>query len=149
MSMTLAVRPIEILLIEDNPADIELAEEALCESTVPISLNIAHDGEEALRFLRAEGEYAGVERPDLILLDLKVPKKDGLEVLAEVKADRALRRIPVVVLSSSDADEDIVRAYDLRASSYIIKPSDLPRCRQVLRSLRDFCLAIVKLPPRD
>jgi chemotaxis family two-component system response regulator Rcp1 len=149
MTTELAVRPVEILLVEDNPADVELAEEGLRGSAVPASLNVVADGEEALRYLRGEGEHAGALLPDLLILDLKMPRKGGLEVLAEMKADESLRRIPVVVLTSSDAPGDILKAYDLQASCYVTKPSDLAEFRRVMRSIRDFCLTVVKLPPRD
>jgi CheY-like chemotaxis protein len=149
MSSELEVRPVEVLLVEDNPADVELAEEGLRESRVPVSLNVVRDGEEALRYLRAEGQYATALLPDLVLLDLKMPRKGGLEVLAEMKADEILRRIPVIVLTNSDAPADILRAYDLQASCYITKPADLEEFHRVMRSIRDFCLTIVRLPPRD
>ncbi len=143
------IRPVEILLVEDNLADVELVQEALREGGVPHSLNVVGDGVEALSFLRGEGEYAQALLPDLILLDLKLPKKGGLEVLAEVKADEALRRIPVIVLSSSDAPDDVFKAYDLQVSCYVTKPSDLDEFERVMRTIRDFTLTIVKLPPRE
>jgi CheY-like chemotaxis protein len=140
---------VEILLVEDNPADVELAEEGLQGAGVRVGLNVVRDGDEALRYLRGEGEHAGVPPPDLVLLDLKMPRKGGREVLAEVKADPALRRIPVVVMTSSDAPEDVRRAYELHASCYVTKPADLHEFRRVMRALRDFCLGVAKLPPRD
>jgi CheY-like chemotaxis protein len=149
MNASLGGRPVEILLVEDNPADVELAEEGLRESAAPACLNVVRDGEEALRYLRGEGEYAGALIPDLILLDLKMPRKGGLEVLAEIKADDVLRGIPVIVLTSSDSPGDILKAYDLQASCYVTKPSDLEEFRRVMHSIRDFCLTVVKLPPRD
>jgi two-component system, chemotaxis family, response regulator Rcp1 len=141
-------RPVQILLIEDNPGDVELAREALEEGQVNAQLHVVEDGVDALRRLRREGPYAGSDLPDLILLDLKLPKKSGLEVLAEVKSDRALRRIPVIVLTSSDAPDDILKAYDLQASCYITKPADLEEFDRVMHTIKDFCLTVVKLPPR-
>jgi CheY-like chemotaxis protein len=140
---------VEILLVEDDPADVQLAQEGLHEGGVPSRLWVVEDGVEALAFLRRQGKYAAAARPDLILLDLKMPKRGGLEVLAEIKADRALRRIPVMVLTTSDAPEDILRAYDLQASWYITKPSDLDEFHRVMNSIKDFCLTVVKLPPRE
>ncbi len=140
---------VEILMVEDDPADVSLVEEAIREGQVPVHLNVVSDGEKALAYLRGEGAYADVVLPDLILLDLKMPKKSGLEVLAEIKADEALRTIPVIVLTTSDAPEDIFRAYDLQASCYITKPADLAEFDRVMNSIKDFCLTIVKLPPRE
>ncbi len=149
MSTDRSGRPVEILLVEDDPADVQLAQEGLQEGGVPSRLWVVEDGVEALAFLRRQGKYAAAARPDLILLDLKMPKRGGLEVLAEIKADRALRRIPVLVLTTSDAPEDILRAYDLQASWYITKPSDLEEFHRVMNSIKDFCLTVVKLPPRE
>jgi CheY-like chemotaxis protein len=145
-STRVAAWPIAVLLVEDNPADVELVEEALREGDVPVDVSTVGDGDEALRYLRGEGEHAGALLPDLVVLDLKVPRRCGLEVLAAMKADAMLRNIPVVVLSSSADPRDVRRAYDLRASCYINKPADLPQFRLVIRSLRDFCLTVVKLP---
>ncbi len=142
-------RAVEVLLVEDNPGDAELVREALAEGDVPHSVNVVGDGEEALAYLRGEGRYAGALLPDLLLLDLKLPKKSGLEVLADVKADESLRRIPVIVLSSSDAPEDVSRAYDLRASCYVTKPADLDEFERVMQTLRELTRAAVKLPPRE
>jgi CheY-like chemotaxis protein len=149
MSTERSERPVEILLVEDDPADVQLAQEGLREGGVPSRLWVVEDGVEALAFLRRQGKYAAATRPDLVLLDLKMPKRGGLEVLAEIKADRALRRIPVMVLTTSDAPEDILRAYDLQASWYITKPSDLDEFQRVMNSIKDFCLTVVKLPPRE
>jgi CheY-like chemotaxis protein len=141
--------PIEILLAEDDPADIQLVQEALQEGGVPHHLTVVRDGVEALAYLRGEGPYAqGLLLPDLILLDLKMPRKGGLEVLAEIKADESLRKIPVIVLTTSDAPDDILKAYGLQASCYVTKPSDLQEFERVMNSLREFCLTVVKLPPR-
>ena len=141
-----AARPMEILLIEDNPGDVRLTREALRDTEVHTRLSVVADGEAALAFLRREGPFAEAPRPDLILLDLNLPKKDGREVLAEIKADPALRRIPVVVLTTSEAEQDIVRSYDLHANCYITKPVDLDAFIEVVRSIEGFWLAIVRLP---
>ncbi len=140
-------RPVEILLVEDNPGDVRLTREALAEGKVRNNLYVAPDGVEALRFLRREEEHAEAVRPDLILLDLNLPKMDGREVLEVIKADPDLRHIPVVVLTSSQAEQDIVRAYDLHANCYVTKPVDLDQFIHVVRSIEDFWFTIVKLPP--
>ena len=139
-------RPIEILLVEDSAADIRLTEEALKEGKVQNHLNIARDGEETLKFLRREGDNANAPRPDLILLDLNLPKKDGREVLEEIKADADLKRIPVVVMTTSQAEEDILKAYNLNANCYITKPVDLDKFINVVQSIEDFWLTVVRLP---
>ena len=139
-------RPIEILLVEDNPGDVRLTIEALKEGKVRNRLSVARDGVEALAFLRREGSHTNASRPDLILLDLNLPKKDGREVLAEIKEDPRLRRIPVVVLTTSKAEEDILRTYDLHANCYITKPVDLEQFISVVRSIDDFWLSVVRLP---
>ena len=140
-------RPIHILLVEDNAGDVRLTREALKEGKVGNSLTVAPDGVEALAILRQEGRYAGEARPDLILLDLNLPKKDGREVLAEIKDNAALKRIPVVVLTTSKAEEDILRTYDLHANCYITKPVDFDKFVSVVRSIDDFWLSVVRLPP--
>jgi CheY-like chemotaxis protein len=140
-------RPVEILLVEDNPGDVRLTREALKEGKIRNHLNVASDGVEAMRYLRREGEHADATRPDLILLDLNLPKMDGREVLQAVKADPSLRQIPVVVLTSSAAEQDIVRAYDLHANCYVSKPVDLDQFIHVVKSIEDFWFSIVKLPP--
>jgi CheY-like chemotaxis protein len=141
-------KPVEILLVEDDPADVQLVQEGLREAAVTNTLNVVHDGVEAMTYLRGEGQYAAAVLPDLILLDLKMPKKGGLEVLQEIKADSILRRIPVIVLTTSDAPDDILRAYDLQASLYVTKPENLDEFDRVMGLVRDFCLTVVKLPPR-
>jgi two-component system, chemotaxis family, response regulator Rcp1 len=141
-----SVQPIEILLVEDSPADVDLTREALEDAKVRNNLHVVSDGVEALAFLRREGDYADSPRPDLILLDLNLPKKDGREVLGEIKADPVLRRIPVVILTTSEAEQDIVRSYDLHANCYVTKPVDLDQFITVVRSIEDFWLAIVRLP---
>ena len=139
-------RPVEIFLVEDNPGDVRLTAEALQEGKVWNRLSVAPDGVEALAFLRREGTYGAAPRPDVILLDLNLPKKDGREVLAEIKADEYLRTIPVVVLTTSKAEQDILRTYTLHANCYITKPVDLEQFINVVRAIEDFWLCIVKLP---
>ena len=138
--------PIEILLVEDNPGDVRLTREALKEGKVRNHLSVAEDGAKAIEFLFRRGSYADAPRPDLILLDLNLPKKDGRQVLAEIKADASLRSIPVVVLTTSQADEDVVNAYDLHVNCYITKPIDLSQFLNVVKAIEDFWLTIVKLP---
>jgi chemotaxis family two-component system response regulator Rcp1 len=138
--------PVEILLVEDNLGDARLAKEALKDSKLINNLSHVADGEEAMAFLRREGKYAGAPRPDLILLDLNLPRKDGREVLAEIKADENLKRIPVVILTVSSAEEDIFKTYNLHANCYITKPIDLNQFLKVVHSIEDFWLSIVKLP---
>jgi two-component system, chemotaxis family, response regulator Rcp1 len=139
-------RPAEILLVEDNPGDVRLTIEALRESKVANNLNVARDGVEALAYLRREGGYADAVRPDLILLDLNMPRKDGREVLAEIKAEPKLRTIPVVVLTTSRAEQDVLRSYELQANCYITKPVDLEQFITVVKSIENFWLTIVTLP---
>ena len=138
--------PVEILLVEDNPVEVRLSEEALTESGVAAHVSVVGDGVEAAAFLRREGKYADAPRPNIILLDLALPKKGGLELLSEIKADSELRQIPVVVLTSSANPADVLKAYDLQASCYITKPGDLDEFVRVLTSVRDFCLTVVQLP---
>jgi len=142
-----SARPVEILLVEDSPADVRLTREALKQYKVLNKLSVVGDGEQAIAFLRQEGEYADVPRPDLLLLDLNLPKKDGREVLEEIKKDEKLRRIPVVVLTTSKAEEDVLKAYDLNANCYVTKPVDLDQFMKVVKSVGCFWLSIVKLPP--
>ncbi len=141
-------RPIEILMVEDNPGDVRLTMEALEEGKVRNNLYTVVDGEEALAFLRRQGRYADMPRPDLILLDLNLPKKTGQEVLAEIKADPELKRIPVVILTVSEAEADIIKTYNLHANCYITKPVDLERFIEVVKSIEDFWLTVVMLPPK-
>ena len=140
------MRPAEMLLVEDNPGDARLAIEALKDAKVYNNLSWVQDGVEAMAFLRREGAYSDVPRPDVILLDLNLPKKDGREVLADVKADEDLRRIPVVILTVSGAEEDIVKTYNLHANCYIRKPIDLDQFIKVVKAIKDFWLSIVILP---
>ena len=139
-------KTVEILLVEDNPGDVRLTREALHEGRVLNELHVAGDGVEALAFLRHEGKFANSVHPDIILLDLNLPKMDGRELLAEIKMDPALRRIPVVILTTSKAEEDITRTYDLHANCFITKPVDLDQFIQVIKSIEDFWFTIVKLP---
>ena len=139
-------RPVEILLVEDNPGDIRLTRETLKDSKLLNRMSVAVDGVEAMAYLRQEGQYAMATRPDLILLDLNLPKKDGRQVLAEIKADEQLRRIPVVVLTTSSAQQDIVKTYDLHANCYITKPVNLDQFGAVVRAIEAFWFTIVKLP---
>jgi CheY-like chemotaxis protein len=139
--------PIDILLVEDNPGDVRLTREALKDAKVSNELYHVGDGVEAMAFLRREGQYADVPRPDVILLDLNMPRMDGRETLAQIKADPHLRRIPVVILTVSQAEEDIIKSYDLHANCYITKPVDLHDFLTVVESIEDFWLTIVKLPP--
>ena len=137
---------IEILLVEDNPGDVRLTQEALKESKILNRLAVVCDGEEAMAALRNEGQYADLPRPDLVLLDLNLPRKDGREVLADIKADPDLRRIPVVVLTTSEAEQDILKAYDLHANCYIVKPVDFEQFIKVVRIIENFWMTVVKLP---
>lgn len=137
---------VEILMVEDNPADVRLTREAFKDAKVLNNMSVVGDGEEALLFLRRQGSYANVPKPDLILLDLNLPKKDGREVLAEIKSDPALKRIPVVVLTTSEDEKDILKAYDLHVNAYITKPVDLDQFMKVVEAVEDFWLTVVKLP---
>lgn len=139
--------PIEVLLVEDNPGDALLTRIALEDSKISVHLNVVEDGVEAMAFLRKQDKYADVPHPDLVLLDLNLPKKDGREVLAEIKGDEHLRRIPVVVLTTSQAEEDILKAYNLSANCYITKPVDFDQFVRIVRSIENFWFAVVKLPP--
>lgn len=138
--------PIDILLVEDNPGDAELTREALVDSKLLSRLHVVRDGVDALAFLRQEGAYVQAPRPDLILLDLNLPRKDGRAVLTDIKADPALRLIPVVVLTSSQAEEDVARAYELSANCYVSKPVGLEQFMTIVRSIEQFWLTVVKLP---
>jgi CheY-like chemotaxis protein len=140
--------PIEVLLVEDDPGDVLMTQEAFEEHKVRNKLSVVSDGEEALAYLRREGPHADAPRPDLILLDLNLPRVDGREVLAVIKEDEDLRRIPVVVLTTSQADEDILRSYSLHANAYVTKPVDFDRFITVVRQIDNFFVSVVKLPPR-
>jgi CheY-like chemotaxis protein len=142
-----AIMPIEVLLVEDNPGDAQLTRIALEDSKISIHLNVVEDGVEAMAFLRKQEKYAKVPHPDIVLLDLNLPRKDGREVLAEIKGDENLKRIPVVVLTTSQAEEDILKAYNLSANCYITKPVDFDQFVKIVQSIENFWFAIVKLPP--
>jgi len=142
-------RVIEILLVEDSEDDILLTTEALKESKVRISLNVVHDGVEAMDYLHKQGEYEKSVRPDLIILDLNLPKKDGREVLAEIKEDEGLKIIPVAVLTTSESEADIMKSYKLHANCYITKPVDLNQLIKIVKAVEDFWFSIVKLPPNN
>ena len=139
-------RPIEILLVEDNPGDVRLTMEALREAKVCNRIHTVYDGMQALAFLNRDGSYVNVPSPDLIMLDLNLPKKDGREVLASIKANERIKHIPVVILTTSKSEEDIVKSYELQASCYVTKPVDLDQFLEVVKSIGDFWLTIVKLP---
>ncbi len=141
-------QPVSILLVEDNPGDVNLTREALQGAKVHNLLHVVDDGAKAIDFLHHKGEYADAPRPDVILLDLNLPKKDGRQVLAEIRADPKLTEIPVVVLTTSSADEDVLRAYELHANCYITKPVDLKQFLKVVELIEDFWLTVVKLPKR-
>ena len=138
---------IEILLVEDNPGDVRLTQEALKEGKVYNNLNVVSDGVEAMAYLRREGKYVDSVIPDIILLDLNLPKMDGREVLAAIKDDKKIKRIPVVVLTTSKDDADVLKVYDLHANCYITKPVDLDQFLTVVQSIKDFWFTVVKLPP--
>lgn len=137
---------IHVLLVEDDPGDVLITKEAFAENKVRNNLSVVNDGVKALQFLRREAEYADAPRPDLILLDLNLPRMDGHEVLAHIKSDADLQRIPVVVLTTSDAEEDVLRSYDLHANAYVTKPVDFERFLGVVRQIDDFFVSVVKLP---
>jgi chemotaxis family two-component system response regulator Rcp1 len=140
------IKPVTILLVEDNPADVILTREAFKESKIINTLNVAIDGEEATDYLRKQGKFKHVETPDLVLLDLNLPKKNGHSVLAEVKADRQLKSLPIIILSTSASDDDILNSYNNHANCYITKPTDFRQFLVVVKSIEDFWLKIVKLP---
>ena len=141
-------RPLEILLVEDNPGDVRLTQEAFKETDILNHLNVVGDGVDAMAFLRREGGYADVVRPDIVLLDLNLPRKSGRDVLEEVKGDPALRNIPIVVLTTSRAEQDVLNAYEHHANCYITKPVDLEQFVNIVRSIGQFWLSIVELPAK-
>ena len=148
MSDDALVAPVEILLVEDDPGDVLMTKEALVDAKMGNELHVVSNGEEALAFLFQQGEYAEAPRPGLILLDLNLPRVDGREVLARIKAEEELRRIPVVVLTTSEAEEDILRSYDLHANAYVTKPVDFEAFVKVVRKVDEFYFNVVRLPPR-
>jgi CheY-like chemotaxis protein len=139
-------RPIEILLVEDNPGDVRLTQEAFKEGRMYNNMNVVGDGMEAMEFLRRQGAHTNAPRPDLILLDLNMPKKNGFEVLSEVKKDPSMRYIPIIVLTTSKAEQDIVKTYNEHANCFITKPVDLDQFFEIVKTIQDFWLTIVKLP---
>ncbi len=142
-------KPIEILLVEDNEGDVGLVEEVFEDAKIRNTLNVAEDGEEALLFLQKEKQFIDAPTPDIILLDLNLPQKDGREVLEEIKNDDNLKRIPVVILTTSKAEEDILKSYDLHANAYITKPVDFDQFIRVVKSIEDFWLEVVRLPDEN
>ena len=140
--------PVEVLLVEDDPGDVLMTREAFAEHTVNNKLTVVSDGEEALAYLRRQGAYRSAARPDLILLDLNLPRRDGREVLAEIKTDEALRPIPVVVLTTSSSEEDILSSYQLHANAYVTKPVDFAAFVEVVQHIDEFFIGVVELPPR-
>ncbi len=149
MKNSLSARPVEILLVEDNPGDILLTREALKDSKIINCLHVVKNGVEALEFLRKEGSFSEAVRPDLILLDLNLPKKDGREVLGEIKEDEKLKTIPVVVMTTSRAEADVLKSYELHANSYVSKPLDFEEFISVVNNIEHFWFSIVTLPPRE
>ncbi len=139
----------KVLLIEDNPGDIDLTRENLADSKIIVELHVAMDGVEAMEFLRRQGSFADAPRPDLVLLDLNLPRKDGRAVLAEIKSDKTLKSIPVVILTSSEAEEDIIQSYDLQANAYVTKPVDLEGFARIVRGIEEFWFSVVRFPPKD
>ncbi len=142
------LKPVNILIVEDNRADVRLIEEAFKEGKLYIDLNVAEDGVEAMSYLRKEGIYKDANSPDIILLDLNMPRKNGYEVLEEIKLDNDLRRIPVIIMTISKAEEDVLKSYNLHANAYIVKPVELSQFTETIKSLEDFWFTIVKLPPK-
>jgi CheY-like chemotaxis protein len=148
MSESLPARPIEVLLVEDDPGDVLMTQEAFADYKIANRLNVVTNGEDAIAYLRKQGEYADAPTPDLVLLDLNLPRRDGREVLRDVKADPELRRIPIVVLTTSDAKEDVLASYDLHANAYVRKPVDFEQFVEAVRAIDDFFITVVRLPPR-
>ena len=149
MANIATIRPIVILLVEDNPGDVDLAREALDTGKLHNTLEVVRDGVEAMDFLRKKGKFSDAPRPDLIILDLNLPKKDGRQVLAEIKEDENLKRIPVVILTTSSAEEDVLQTYNLHANCYITKPIDIQQFLHVVRTIEEFWLSIVVLPDTE
>jgi len=147
MNNQMRAKPVQMLLVEDNPGDVRLTKETLKDAKLMVDLHVVGDGVEAMAFLRQEGKHASAPCPDLVLLDLNLPKKDGREVLAEIKQDPDLRRIPVVVLTISNAEEDILKSYNLHANAYVTKPLNLEQFAKITKAIEDFWFTVVKLPP--
>ncbi|AKB78115.1 Two-component system response regulator [Methanosarcina horonobensis HB-1 = JCM 15518] len=148
MRTKIAAKPVEILLVEDGEGDVGLIEEVFEDAKIRNNLHVVADGEDAILFLRGEGQFSDAPRPDIILLDLNLPKKDGREILEEVKEDDDLKNIPIVVLTTSKAEEDILKSYNLHSNAYITKPVDFDQFIKVIKSIEDFWLEVVKLPPK-
>ena len=148
MTNLVSVKTLDVLLVEDDPGDALITREAFERSQIPNLLHVAEDGVEALRFLKREGQFGAAPRPGLILLDLNLPRKDGRELLGEIKQDPVLRTIPVVVLTTSEAEEDILRSYELHANAYVTKPVDFEKFIEVVRKIDDFWVTVVQLPHR-
>jgi len=147
MNNQMRAKPVQMLLVEDNPGDVRLTKETLKNAKLMVDLHVVGDGVEAMAFLRQEGKYASAPRPDLVLLDLNLPKKDGREVLSEIKQDPNLRRIPVVVLTISNGEEDVLKSYNLHANAYVNKPLNLEQFAKITKAIEDFWFTVVKLPP--
>jgi two-component system response regulator len=147
MNNQMRAKPVQMLLVEDNPGDVRLTKETLKDAKLMVDLHVVGDGVEAMAFLRQEGKYASAPRPDLVLLDLNLPKKDGREVLSEIKQDLNLRRIPVVVLTISNGEEDVLKSYNLHANAYVNKPLNLEQFAKITKAIEDFWFTVVKLPP--
>jgi len=141
-------QPIEILLVEDDPGDVLMTQEAFSDYKIANRLTVLSNGEDAIAYLRKQGRFAGVTTPDLVLLDLNLPRRDGREVLLDIKGDPVLRRIPVVILTTSEAEEDVIAAYDLHANAYVRKPVDFDQFVAAVRAIDDFFITVVRLPPR-
>lgn len=141
-------RPIEVLLVEDDPGDVLMTREAFADYKIANHLTVVTNGEDAIAYMRKEGEYADAATPDLVLLDLNLPRRNGREVLEEIKGDPELRRVPVVILTTSEADEDVAAAYDLHANAYVRKPVDFDQFVHAVRAIDDFFITVVRLPPR-
>ena len=141
-------RPIEVLLVEDDPGDVLMTREAFADYKIANNLSVVTNGEDAIAYMRKEGQFADVTTPDLVLLDLNLPRRNGREVLLEIKADPDLRRVPVVILTTSEADEDVAAAYDLHANAYVRKPVDFEQFVTAVRAIDDFFITVVRLPPR-
>jgi CheY-like chemotaxis protein len=148
MTDSTPAEPIDVLLVEDDPGDVLMTQEAFKDYKIANTLTVVTNGEDAIAYLRKEGRFADVRTPDLVLLDLNLPRRDGREVLRDVKGDPELRRIPVVVLTTSDAEEDILASYDLHANAYVRKPVDFEQFVAAVRAIDDFFITVVRLPPR-